>query len=162
MLRDEKLLRPGAGVRSELMIAGNTCFHPHLASSTLHSTFHTYSIGRNPKMPVGIRKVIYKHYSICLLKLQSRLQSHHHAQFGSSAGARCQYEGGIMPHAAAQLSPFNKQEMHRYVCNHKEGPRENGQSNHILPECECIESKGTENRSPRNLDIESIFVVDQR
>lgn len=143
------------------MIAGNTCFHPHLASSTRHSTYHSYSIREQPENANS-----YSQSYVQSLNLSTETADFNvitissSAQFVSSAGARRQYEGGIMPLVAAQSSPFNKQEMHRYVCNHKEGTRENGESNHILPECECIESKGTENRSPRNLDIKSIFVVD--
>lgn len=51
--------------------------------------------------------------------------------------------------------------MHRCICNDNEGPGDHGQPCNIVPVRQSIETKGTQDRCTRHLDIQAIFVIDQ-
>lgn len=51
--------------------------------------------------------------------------------------------------------------MHRCICNDNKGPGEHGQTRNIVPIGQSVESKGTQDRCTRYLDVETIFVIDQ-
>lgn len=51
--------------------------------------------------------------------------------------------------------------MHSDIGDHDESPRENGETNDILPQSEVVESKRTQDRCARHFDVETVFVIDE-
>lgn len=49
--------------------------------------------------------------------------------------------------------------MHCNIGNNDECPREDCQANDVLPQCQIVESKGTQDAGPGNLDVQSVPVV---
>lgn len=51
--------------------------------------------------------------------------------------------------------------MHSHIGDHDESPRENGKTNDIFPQSKVVESKCTQDRCARHLDVEAVFVIDE-
>lgn len=52
--------------------------------------------------------------------------------------------------------------MHRRIRNHDKCPRDHRQSDNVRPQRLRVESKRTQNRRSRNLNIQPVLVINQR
>ena len=51
--------------------------------------------------------------------------------------------------------------MHSDIGDQDESPRENGETNDIVPQSKVVKSKGTQDRCARYFDVETVFVIDE-
>lgn len=51
--------------------------------------------------------------------------------------------------------------MHSDISDHYESPREDGETNDILPQSEVVKPKSTQDRCARYFDVETVFVIDE-
>lgn len=71
-------------------------------------------------------------------------------------------EGSTQLLGACSSPLLYKQNMHRSIRNDNKHPRDHPQPDHIPPQRLCVEPECTEDRRSRNLDVQAVFVVDQR
>ena len=60
------------------------------------------------------------------------------------------------------LPPLNEQEVDSHVSQHQKGGAKDSEPDDVCPQGEHVEAKTGQNCGTRNLDIQAVFVVDER